>query len=379
MNEIFIKIEGLNLFRIAQRLIDNGIMVSNLKIKKSYMLFSINKRYIQKLKEVCKKERKYFYVVKDTKIKRFFAKLPLLLGNFLAFLLLFAVFCGIYNVVFCVEICSDKQNQKIENEVSEILLNHNIKAGAIKSELSTKEIENLILNSSSNISGCSVFFEGLNLKIKVFEAMKKDEKLKELKSNYDAIITKIETFAGESKLKKGDIVKTGDLLIKSDIEAKGEVFGKVYFSSTRIFNEKQSKEVETGKIFETDSISILGLFNLKNEEDCEFKNFKLEKQKHNIFQNLFIPIEKTKYIFREIKIEEEFVSFESVEDAIKEELKIETLAKLPELATAKNITYSVVKEGELVRIDCFVETEISLIWEPVGSFFVFCQFDLLFC
>ena len=161
-------------------------------------------------------------------------------------------------------------------------------------------------------------------------------------------------------MNKGDIVKEGDILIKSDIEAKGQITGKVYFSSTRIFNEKQQKEVETGNIFKTDNISFFGLLNIKNQEKCEFKSFKLEKQTYNIFQNLFVPIQKTKFIYKEVKYEETYISFESVEDDIKEELKTETLQKLPENADIKNITYSVVKEGDLVRIDCFIETEISL-------------------
>ena len=63
MNEIFIKIEGLNLFRIAQKLIENGIMISNLKIKKTYMLFSINAQYFDKLKQICKREHKKIFIV----------------------------------------------------------------------------------------------------------------------------------------------------------------------------------------------------------------------------------------------------------------------------------------------------------------------------
>ena len=104
MNKIFIKIEGLNLFRIAQKLIDSGIMISDLKIKNTYMLFSINEQYLEKLEQVCKVERKCFYILKNTKIKRFFAKIPYYLGTFLAFSLLFAVFYGIHNTVFNVNL-----------------------------------------------------------------------------------------------------------------------------------------------------------------------------------------------------------------------------------------------------------------------------------
>ena len=216
------------------------------------------------------------------------------------------------------------------------------------------------MSNTKNVSGCKVYFEGLNLNIELFLATEIDNKQKELKSKYNAQITKVETFAGETKFKVGDIVKAGDILIKSDVEAKGSVFGKVYFTATKIYNEIHNEEVETGNILKTSNISLLNFDLLKSENGCDFKNYKIETEKILLFKNLIVPIYKNNLTFKEISIIEKRVSFEEVETEIKEELKNEALKKLPSDATAKNISYSVVKEDNLVRIDCFIETEISL-------------------
>ena len=99
INEIFVKVEGLNLSRIAQKMIENGLFVSNLKIKKTYMLFSIKEKDKSKLGEILKREHKSYYIVKNTKLKRFFAKLPYFIGSFLPFLMLFAFFYKVYGTI----------------------------------------------------------------------------------------------------------------------------------------------------------------------------------------------------------------------------------------------------------------------------------------
>ena len=98
MNKIYIKIEGLNLFRIAQKLINGGVMIFDLKIKNTYMIFCVNQQHLDKLKQICKLEHKHYYIIKNTALKRFFAKIPYYFGTFFAILLLFCVFYGIYNI-----------------------------------------------------------------------------------------------------------------------------------------------------------------------------------------------------------------------------------------------------------------------------------------
>ncbi len=362
INEIYVKVEGLNLSRIAQKMIENGLFVSNLKIKKTYMLFSINEKNKQKLDEILKREHKSYYIVKNTKIKRFFAKLPYFIGSFLPFLMLFAFFYKVYGTILSVKVVAEEGKEINISKVNELLRNNNISKGANKYELSTQDIEKLILKNSTDIAGCTAVYEGRNLIVTIFPAEEKQENLPtELLSKYNGVITNIEAFLGDSKLKVGDLVKEGDILISGSGGASGKVEGKVYFSATRIYNEKQDKAVETGNVFETEVIKLANLVALGSPKTCDYLNYKLEKVTENIIKNLFIPVVKESYIYKELTIVEEIVPFSEAEENIKVELKSEVLNKLPSGTEPINITYSVVQEGSLVRVDCFAEVIVSLI------------------
>lgn len=362
INEIYIKIEGLNLYRIAQKLIDGGVMLSNLKLKKSYILFSIDEKYRPKLDSICKRERKKYYIVKNTKIKRFFAKIPYSLGGFIPFLILFAFFYATYNTIFAVNLSFKADKDYDISKIRQVLLDNNIVVGARKSNLTVKEIEKIILKNADDISGCEVFFEGQNLNIVVFPSIVNNENLQsDLLSKYNAIVTSVEVFAGDAAVKVGSLVQEGDVLIKYNSGAKGEIKGKVYFSTSRIYNEKQDKFVETGRVFESSSLNFANLITFDDGAECGFENYNLEKTSEVVIKNLLIPIVKENYIYREVEIKEEFVPFSSVEENIKNELKQEVLEKLPADTQAEDITYSVVREGSFVRVDCFAEVEISLL------------------
>jgi len=276
--------------------------------------------------------------------------------------MLFAFFYKVYGTILNVQIMAEEGKEINITKVNELLLNNNICKGANRYELKTQDIEKLILKNSTDIAGCTAVYEGRNLIVTIFPAEEKQENLPtKLLSKYNGIVTNIETFLGDSSLKVGDLVKEGDVLISGKEGASGKVEGKVYFSSTRIYNEKQDKKVETGNVFETEIIKFANLVSLGTSKTCDYLNYRLEKVTENVIKNLFIPVVKERYVYKELTIVEEIVPFSQVEENIKLELKNEVLNKIPIETEPINITYSVVQEGSLVRIDCFAEVIISLI------------------
>ncbi len=361
MNEIYVKIEGLNLKRIVSKLVSGGVLISNLKIKRTQILFAINTKYLDKLAAICKQEKKKFVIVKNTKIKRFFAQMPYFIGTFLPFCILFAVFYVFHTTIFEVNVSVSGLENFDKTEVEKILSNHNICIGESKNDLSPKEIEKIILANAKNVSGCSVFYEGRKLFVVISPAVIKEENLqKKLLSKYNAVVTKIEAFAGSQKVQVGDTVKAGDVLIESDLQAKGEAVGKVYFSATKIYSQVREEFVPTGEEILVKTIDFAGVFEISKPRGCAFENYEIEKVARPVFKNLFIPINEVCYVFKEVKTQKRIVPFKEVESEIRESLKCEAISKLPEGADVKDVTYSVVAEGDYTRIDCFVETEIGL-------------------
>jgi hypothetical protein len=76
-------------------------------------------------------------------------------------------------------------------------------------------------------------------------------------------------------------------------------------------------------------------------------------------KNTFIPVSFVKTKYRETALKEVFVPFESQEEILKENLKNKVLNKLSSKDVFE-VTFSVVREDNFVRIDCSVECELDL-------------------
>ena len=74
-----------------------------------------------------------------------------------------------------------------------------------------------------------------------------------------------------------------------------------------------------------------------------------------------MPIVCEEEIVFEVEIKEEFVSFESQEEKIKNDLflKLKNENLNIDFEQAK-ISYSVVRDGEFVRVDCYAEIEMEI-------------------
>ena len=104
------------------------------------------------------------------------------------------------------------------------------------------------------------------------------------------------------------------------------------------------------------------LFNkklFKSALNNEFASFKEENCVFWLSKNTFIPISFVRTKYKETVLKEVFVSFESQEEILKENLKNSVLKKVTN-GEILNIGFSVVREENFVRLDCSVECEIDL-------------------
>ena len=219
----------------------------------------------------------------------------------------------------------------------------------------------MILENFNDISGCTVKSSGGTLDVIIYPATLKEQMSKlDVISKYDAVISKIEVYAGETDLKEGDIIRVGDILIKNNNGASGKIIGKIYFSDYLIYNEIQPKKVFTGKIFNETNISLFNKKLLKTRKNAENQLYLEENCVFCLSKNLFFPINIIKTQYREFFYENQIIGFDLVEKELKDKLYTQLLSKIENADTITNVTYSVVRENNLVRLDCFIECEIDL-------------------
>lgn len=367
IGSIKIKIEGLNSGKIINALIDNGIVIKNLKEKYKYVIFELDVRDEKKFDSICRKYHKRYEVVSKSNLINLLKRTKNYFG-FLFALILVVVFVFSFNLyIYEVKLMVSSDNDFDLTNIERLLKENGIVAGMRKDELEKSKLQQLIISSQDNVSGCMVKNDGGKLEIVIYPGVLKEDVSKEnVYSKFEAIISKVNIFAGKSSLKEGDFVRVDDLLIENDNGAKGEIFGKVYFSDYLIFNENQVIKEFTGNQKEITEISIFGKYLFKNKNFTDFTNYIEEKCVFSASKNTFLPICLEKKIYKEFIYKETKVEFSTVKEELKKELYSNVLDKI-ELKyrdNISNITYSVVREDNLIRIDCFVECEINLVeWQ----------------
>ncbi len=361
MGNVRVKINGLNLQRLISRLVDKNILLNDVEIKNKTVKFSINESDLDALDKICKIEHKYYVVISRSGLKNFLSKLPYFLGALVAIIISTTYLFSFNKFVYNVNVSAESELPYNLTKVNQLLIEREIQSGMLKSEVSIKEIEKLILLTFEDISGCSVELDGGNLNIKIFPATVKEEINKsDIKSKYNAVITSAEAFSGTLAVKVGDIVQIGDVLINNENGASGKVEGKVYFVATQIYNENQQYAEKTGKSYKVRNLNFLNLFSVKGKNRCPFSNFIVEKCDFYVAPNYLLPLSVEEDVYYEVEMKSKTVPFEEVETEVLSAVYNEALKQIDDKDKITNVSYSVVKEGQYTRADCFIEVIISL-------------------
>lgn len=360
-NELVIKISGLNLNRILDKLIEKGVFVNRVKFSGASLKFSIDEKNLILLQNVCEKEHKQFEILKKLGLKNLFVKLRFCFGFVFAWCLSICYLFAFSPFVFKVNLHVVGDDFYEVEKVNEVFKLNGIKNGMNKNSFSEFEIEKLVMESLDDLSGCTADFSGGKLNVFVYPAVKEIAKpVTEVVSKHDAVISKIEVFAGESKVAVGDVVKAGDVLIFGSDGADGKIEGLVYVVATKIYSENVVSYRKTGKKHVLKNYKLFDKYIIKTKNMCKFSSYLIEKCDFYLTENYFLPIVCEEFVFYETVLEEKIVPFETVEKQIMNDVYNEALKMVKNVVDIKNVSYSVVKEGGFARVDCFLEVNAVL-------------------
>ena len=288
-----IEIEGYYVERFINICNNNKILIWNMKRQKNVKLFlNIGIKDFKRITSIAKKTNCKVKIIKKRGI-------PFILHRYkkrkIFALFLIVIFCliaissrYIWNIDVNVE-----ENLSIEN-ITQDLKECGLERGILKSKVDTQKIINEIRLKRNDIAWIGIDLKGTNVKVSIVKSKEKPEII----NNYDycniiakkpGIITKITAQNGTAKVKVGDEVQIGDILIAGTMEGKytelryvhslGEIEAKVEY--------RKSKEI----FLEEDIYKNTG--NKENKYELKFNNFTMKLYKNN-----------SKYQYYEQKIED---------------------------------------------------------------------------
>ena len=363
-------VSGLNLENFLYVLTSCGINLSKVKKKKKKILFvssSINETFIkQKAAEnglVCIVEKRFGAF-------EFFKKIPYCFGA------LFGVVCSVLTLmyftrfVYCVNFelpqnhtCSNGENC-IFNDTNfqqiKLYFSNDIKAGQ-PLNTNLKDLQQKVMANFELVESCTISKKGTTVNISLTEAAAKQSlQPPKIVAKNNCIITKIITHSGIAKVKAGDVVKKGQVLVESDgnILPRADIMAKVWYVGTAFHNSNKQVLVETGKTTQTVSLQFLN-FKFGKTPTIDYQYYQAKTQTTFVWQ-WFLPVKKTTTIFEELQLKEEYINFEDVKQTVLAKSKQAALDQTTGSPT--ECTYSIVKEGPMVRVDCYL-----LVEEQIGT------------
>ena len=373
MGKIKAEIEGLNLDRFLNTLFEKSIAVQNVE-RPAYnkLIFECKKSDFNEIKKLLETFKIEFKIVGWSGllywVRSNWYRFGLLIG------VIFAIYASFYVTGFYwnVEVEVDTLNPEMVAKVTDYLNSQNLKVGAKIRDVSTRDIERLILKNIDDCAMVVVENEGVTLKVFVKQAENgRSLSNSNIVAGFSGVIEEINLGSGTLLVNIGDAVVEGQPLIQSGnvgdvfMEARGEIVAKCLISGDAVGSTQLKTEKRTGNCVTVAFIEVMGKKFYSSEmteidaQNC-FSNYEIEEEECQLSKNNLVPIKKTCITYYEIEEVCDIINIEQLTEDLKSTAYNVAKAKLPNGAPELGITYSVINQGELVRVVCNIETRLNI-------------------
>ncbi len=314
---IKLKIKGVNQERNFSDLANKYPLFKIKRFSQTEAQFSV---YLKNEKAILKNLNKYGFHVES--IKRFgllyrLKKFAMSWGIISA--LFFGLVFFILNSFFIFQINIIGEERLTSAQIENCLFESGLKKYALKSNVNTKDLEKELIKKLDDLSLVSIIIKGNTLIVSVKEKILNEEyensgKFTPLEAKFSGEITKITLIQGTLKVKVGDIVHAGEILVepfiidlsgnKRGVKAEAEISARVWLCAKEEHYNSRIETVRTGKQIRFINLKFLGL-NLTNThvKDAPFKSFETVTKTTCISYFNFLPIYREEILFFETKIE----------------------------------------------------------------------------
>lgn len=300
-------IEGYFIERLMNLCSNKGILIWNSKRKKTTLLEA--NVSIKDFRQIVKfaKQAKCKVSIKQKK------GLPFIFNRyrkrkifFFSLILIIVAIISLSNFVWNIEVIG---NEKIDKEeILQTLKKEGLEVGILKNKVNTKEIINKMRLDRNDLAWIGIDIRGTNAIIKVVEADKKPDIIKEdeycnIVATKAGIIEKVNAINGTPLVKKGDVIKEGTPVIGGWLEGKytgiryvhanGSVQAKVWYTQNEKveLNQVVSRKTENEETKYSVRINNFTINFYKTLS--KFKKYDTIEQnkKIKLFSDFYLPIE----------------------------------------------------------------------------------------
>ncbi|AOT68521.1 sporulation protein YqfD [Geosporobacter ferrireducens] len=374
---VVIRIEGLALEKFINYAIARGIYIWDIvRLDYTTLEAKTGLRSYKKLRSIIKKSGCRIKIYEKIGYPFFMHKMKtrrmMLLGAVLSLFLIFAASSFVWDIqIFGIETISRR-------EVETYLERMGLRIGAYKYQLDIQTIENEMMIQIDQLAWIGIEMKGTKAIVQIVEKVSPPPLIPintpcNIIANKNGVIEKVVAKNGEAKAEKGDIVKTGDVLISGIIakegqeiryvHALGEVYAKTYYEENEEMDTVVNRKIRTGNVFKRKIFRVQNNELILSNKSVPYTNYILEIKKKSLpsWRNIELPVEIIFEEYYEVFDEVEVIDKEIVKQALKEKILVKILNKIPENIPILNQDLQYQEENTKIKVKMIIETleEIS--------------------
>lgn len=274
-----------------------------------------------------------------------------------------------------------------EKEILKTLEGYGLYIGAYIPNIDTMRLENELVIDTEELSYASINLRGTVAEVVVRERKEKDVENISLPSNLvascDGQIESIEVRGGMPTVKKGQIVKKGQLLVSGVIDsqavgyrlvrARGEIYARISRSFTAEVPLVREKKSRTGEKKTRVTIRFFAKkINLFSNNDISFEKYDTieEEKRLCLFDRVELPVFIIKTTYSEYVTETEKISEEQALSIAEKELAGQTEKTLSEAQILAREERTEINDGILTlyaNIDCIADITSEIFIKTDGE------------
>lgn len=234
-----------------------------------------------------------------------------------------------------------------------------------------EEIEKYLKENNANISLVSVARKGTNLIVNIKEKESSVvEDFSPMCAPYNMVVNSINVVQGVAKVKAGDVVKKGDVLVDpkivltsgkaTQLKPMANISATIWITGNIHFKTEETVYVKTGKKQTISCFEWNGVQLFSSGAQLKFENYEKKVYNNYVFENMFIPLRLNTVTYYETKPEKVVRNFEENKaDLILESKKL-AYQKLPKGLSVDNEMVNISQSGNTYFITTYLEVNYMI-------------------
>lgn len=257
---IKIQIQSIMPEKFINLLWKNNIKVKNIKkINITTVVMDINLKDYSLLKNISRRTNTKMKIIDRSGISFFVIKTrnrKALIGGVFVFI---GIIYFLSTFIWSIDIVTEKNISPFE--MRDELKNMGVVPGVSKKNIDVEKIEEKFIKDNDAIMWVRARIDGAKLKINIAERqeppkIEQDDTICDIVAKKDGEIVRVYSSAGTAIVKKGDIVKKNDILVKGEqgkeesvypVHAQGDVIAKTFYEEVKEVSLKKVEKYRTGK------------------------------------------------------------------------------------------------------------------------------------